>query len=111
MRGYTWGINPEDEADTALMFFDYEMAFGVGGWGSCAPAPFPAELKAILDWSELEAAVEDISTFDTDLLANIVVRIPESHLRSEDKSDIIEHLMARRVQLADLLLQKKEKGN
>jgi hypothetical protein len=92
-----WGINPQDESDNAVTFFDYEMAFGVGMWAPVARAPFPAELLALVDHEQVERAVSDVEQYDEDRLRSIVARIDDRHLRPDQKSDIIGHLLARRA--------------
>ena len=92
-----WGVNPDDESDTALMFFDYEMAFGVGMWRDVQAAPFPAELLALLDRDEVERTVQAVESFDEERLTSTVARVPDSHLAPDDKADIIRQLLARRA--------------
>lgn len=92
-----WGINPDNESDSALMFFDYEMAFGVGTWGPVQAAPFPAELMALLDRDEVERTVRAVEAFDEERLTMTVSRVPDSHLAPDEKADIIRQLLARRA--------------
>lgn len=94
-----WGINPDNEADHALAFFDYEMAFGVGGWAPTAKPPFPVEFLAMLDRDVVNRTVALIEGIAEDHLHETVFRIPESHLAEADKVNIFEQLLTRRVTL------------
>jgi hypothetical protein len=92
-----WGINPDDENDNDILFFDYEMAFGVGGWAKVVRPPFPAELLNLIDHNEVALAAACVANYDEDRLRQTVNRIPKDHLPTDQKADIIKQLLARRA--------------
>lgn len=94
-----WGLSLTDESDHSLCFFDYEMAFGVGGWTELAPAPFPEELLAHLDPEEAVATISQVEGLPDETIRAVVHRIPGRFMKSKRKEDIIHTLVERRTQL------------
>lgn len=94
-----WGMNLANEADHGLCFFDYEMAFGVGGWAPVAPAPFPRELLAVLKAEDVMRAVTAVESLGAEHISAVVNRIPERFMSAERKRNIVTQLMDRRRRL------------
>lgn len=98
-----WGVNLADEADHSLCFYDYEMAFGVGGWADLTPAPFPRELLAHLDPESAEQALREVETFPIETIDDVTRRIPDRFMQPDRKENIIEQLTSRRMAVREAL--------
>jgi hypothetical protein len=98
-----WGLDTHDPSRHGLCFFDYEMALGAGGWGPVAPVPFPEELLAGMDRREVAATVARVQGFAPETIHAIVDRVPSRFMNAARKTDVIQHLTARREHLGEAL--------
>lgn len=95
-----------DNADESysLVFFDYEMAFGHGGWGDpTQPQPFPEELLELADSDEIEQTILRIENLEAEEIGDIVRRVPEDFMRAEDQEELVNALLARRTHLRTMI--------
>ena len=99
-----FGYVPVDPPEySTWIFLDYSFAFGWGGsWENdgaltCEAARFPSAMLNRIDESVLDRSVSDIESFDVDVIADVVDRIPNSHMADVDKVTIRDGLIARRA--------------
>lgn len=98
-----WGLDTADITRHGLCFFDYEMAFGAGGWSSLAAAPFPEELLAGMSREEVAATVARVQAYAPETIHAIVDRIPARFMNASRKIDVVQHLTERREALGEAL--------
>lgn len=98
-----WGIDLQNEDDHGLCYFDYEMAFGVGGWTPLTPAPFPEELLSYMDPEEALKAAEEASIMPSENIRAVVSRVPSRYMPSDRKEDIITNLLERKCLLPKVI--------
>lgn len=98
-----WGIDTKDAGQHGLCFFDYEMAFGVGGWAAVGPAPFPEEMLAGMDRGEVAATIARVEAMQVAPIRAIVDRIPVRFMQHDRKEDLLQQLLTRRETLREVL--------
>jgi hypothetical protein len=97
-----WGYDPADLPDSSVVFLDYANSMGYdkswrsGGWAHVVEALFPPLLLKYLDKKALAGTVKAIAEYPEASIREIVTRIPETHLSSEQKELILEGLAGRR---------------
>jgi hypothetical protein len=91
------------------VYLDYERAFGFGKrWddgasGKCVPAPqHPVVLREI-DRDRLDDMIRQIEAMDEAKVAEIVTRIPSTHLDPSEVETIVSGLCQRRTLIRSAL--------
>jgi hypothetical protein len=92
------------ESESGFGFLDYEYAFGGldDSWRGdrtldCHAAPFPEELFEALDRSDLESPLGAIEAIPTEIIEDVVHRIPAEFLDEADRDRIARGLIARQA--------------
>lgn len=86
----------------SFIFLDYAMALGYGGlwwdgrFAEVAEIGFPPKMLDVLDRSIVDQTVDAIERYSDDVIAEIVGRVPTSHLPAEEGAVITDGLRARR---------------
>jgi hypothetical protein len=96
-------------ADGNYVFLDYAMALGWGGgWdkdggSSFGLAPFPPAMMAAIDTSILSGILDRIENVSDTIISEIVDRIPDEYLVTQQRTIIAEGLRTRRHHIREWL--------
>lgn len=104
-----WGYDPPDYSTSRVLFLDFVRSMGWagdwnnGGWKNLSKIPYPLLLQQHVDKNLLSETAEAIRVLPEATIKEIVYRIPETHLTTQQKDLIFEGLVGRQSLLADAI--------
>lgn len=91
------GFNPENRANSSLVFLDYANSMGFDGSWPRGAAPFPDLILKNHDAEAIRETIKRIEELDEKTIQAITGRIPELFLPKDEASALADELIQRRM--------------